>query len=101
MASAAEQDKHPAGFRVGVDHHGITQGEVGHDRGMKFGAVGFDGGVNGIENLDVENGALRKSVEGISARGAKTGLQVKSENRSRGDAEGLDGGIGVLGMSGI
>jgi hypothetical protein len=80
MISAAKENEHAVRFRVSMDHYSVAQGEIGHDRGMKFCTVGFDGGVNGVENLDVENRTLGQGVEGISARGAKAGLQVKSEN---------------------
>src|SRR5690348_10553275 len=101
MISAAEENEHPAGFRVGVDDDGITQGEIGNDGGTKFSAIGIEAGVDGVKNFDMKNRTRRQGVERIRGGGAKTGLQVKGENGSGGGANGFDDGTGILGVSGV
>src|SRR5882672_6576940 len=96
MIFASEKDEKAAHFRFRVDHHSVTHGEVGRNGAVKFGAIAIDVRVDGSKNLNVENGSLGESVDGISVRMPKTGLQVKRQNRPRRNADRFDARRGSL-----
>jgi hypothetical protein len=75
-----------------VDDDAVSNGEIRYDRAAKLAAVAIDARIDGAENFYVQDRSLGKEVERISVRMAKTGLQVKGQNRSWQDAEGFNGG---------
>lgn len=92
MISAPEKNEEASDFRIGVDDDAVSNGEIRYDRAAKLAAVAIDARIDGAENFYVQDGSLGKDVERISFRMAKTGLQVKGQNRSWQDPEGVNGG---------
>lgn len=97
MRLAAEEDEEPAHLRVGVNDNAVAQRKIGNDPAMKRAAVAVNGRVNWLENLDVQDRALRQSVEWIFSSGMKARLKMKRENGACWDTKGFDAGtrIGV------
>lgn len=100
MISAPEKSEEASDFRIGVDDDAVSNGEIRYDRAAKLAAVAIDARIDGAENFYVQDGSLRKEVERISVRMAKTGLQVKRQNGSCGHPNGFDSRAGNLRASG-
>jgi len=94
MRLATEKHEESADLRVGVNDDAVTQRKIGNDPAVERAAVAVDGRVNGPENLDVQDGALRQSVERIFGGGMETRLKMKGENGARGNTKGFDAGVG-------
>jgi hypothetical protein len=90
MSSAAQKHEKTADLRVGVDDNAIAERKIGFHPTMEFAAVAIDGGVNGLENFYMQNGALRESVGGIGSGRTKASLKIKREYGSCLNFERLD-----------
>lgn len=89
MIPVAEKNEQTLYFGVGVNDDTLAHGEVRHDSAAKLRTVTIHAGVDGAMNSYVKYCSLRQQVERVSGRMTKTRLQVKRENGSRRDADGL------------
>jgi hypothetical protein len=74
MVFAPEKHEKAPHFRIGMDDDVRSKAQVRYDGAVKFAPIGVGVRIDGREHFDVENGSLRKSVERICLRVAKTSL---------------------------
>ena len=78
MIPASEKNEQTLYFGVGVNDDARAHGEVRHDSAAKLGTVTIYAGVDGAENLYMQNCSLRQEIERIRDVMPKARLQVKS-----------------------
>ncbi len=86
MASASQKREQTVHFRLRTDNYVPSHNEGSHQCTVKFGAVAIRGRVDGIQHSNFQDRSFGKSIQSISGRWIKTGLQVKSQNSPCGDS---------------
>jgi len=70
----------------------FTGDDGGNNHATKFGTVTVHGRIDGVENLDAQDGAAGKDVEIIAGARMQASLQVKRQHGSPGNMHRFEGG---------